>query len=186
MAHSKPILLAWAWTLALVAVGGCGDKDDTGAGFDATTFSAGSFQFTSTSVTDGCLDGAFSVLFLPEGAGTESDWAYPVELPAWDSLPASYTIQLQAPFSDMAVTVEEGGTAQLSLDGAQQLGVEFNADSYPGCLVDLGISAELDIDNNDALTGTASMQVDNPTGETCPAFTTSPCALVLDFTATRL
>ena len=172
--------------LALLLAAGCGDKDDSGGGFTYTDFEAGSFQFTSTSVSDGCLDGAFTVLFLPEGAGTESDWTYPVELPAWSSLPSTYTIQLQAPFSDMSVTVEEGGVAQFSLDGAQQTGVEFNADSYPGCLVDLDIAAELDIDSNDTLTGAASMQVSNATGDTCPTFTASPCALVLDFYAVRL
>lgn len=179
--------MRYAWLGWMMLVSACGDKTDTGdAGFEYTDFTAGQFQFSSVAVSDSCLDGAFVVLFLPEGTGTQSDWAYPVDLPAWDSLPSTYSIDLQAPFSSTDVTVEEGGAGLFVLNGVAQNGVEFNADSYPGCLVDLDISAELSIDSNDALTGTANLSVDNPQGDTCPAFDVSPCAVVLDFVANRL
>lgn len=175
--------MRWAALTALLAAG-CGDKGDTG-GFDYTQFEAGGFTFTSTAVSDACLDGAFGVLFLPEGAGSTNDWANAVDLPAWDSLPSTYPIDLQEPFSTTEVTVEEGGAGLFVLNGVEQTGVEFDADNYPGCLVDLDISAELSIDSNDALTGSADMSVGNPSGDTCPAFSATPCQVVLDFVATR-
>lgn len=175
------------WILAVAMIAGCGDKGDSGvSGFDYTQFDAGSFQFTSVAVSDVCLDGAFGVLFLPEGSGSQSDWAYPVDLPAWDSLPSSYSVQLQAPFSQTEVKVEEGGAGTFLLNGVEQFGVEFDADNYPGCLVDLDISAELSIDSDTSLTGTADMFVGNPVGDTCPTFSETPCQVVLDFVAVRL
>jgi hypothetical protein len=174
----------WILAVAVAVVAGCGDKDDTG--FDYTQFGAGGFQFTSMAVSDVCLDGAFGILFLPEGSGSQSDWAYPVDLPAWSGLPSTYSVQLQAPFAQTEVTVEEGGVGVFLLNGVEQYGVEFDADNYPGCLVDLDISAELSIDSDESLTGSADMFVGNPVGDTCPTFSETPCRVVLDFVATRL
>ena len=163
---------------------GCGDKDDTG---DTSGFETGEFQFTNTAVDDACLDGGFTVLFLPEGSGTENDWAYPVELPAWDSLPATYSIQLQEPFSSMEITVTDGGSEQFAMAGALQTGVVFNEDSYPDCTVDLSIDATINIETSDAVTGQAFMTVDNPSGDTCPVFSSgTPCQVTLDFYGSRL
>ena len=166
---------------ALVA---CGDKSDSGS--DAA-FETGEFQFTNTAVGDACLDGGFTVLFLPEGDGSESDWEYPIELPAWDGLPVSYSIQLQQPFDSMDITVSEGGTAQFAMAGALQEGVVFNEDSYPDCTVDLSIDATINIETNDSLTGQALMSVDNPSGSSCPVFEAgTPCQVTLDFYGSRL
>ena len=169
----------------MAALVGCGDKDDTGS--DGGSFDAGEFQFTNTAVDDACLDGGFTVLFLPEGNGTENDWAYPVELPAWDNLPATYSIQLQEPFSGMEITVTEGGSEQFSMAGALQTGVVFNEDSYPDCTVDLNIDATINIETSDSVTGQAFMTVDNPSGDTCPVFEGgTPCQVTLDFYGSRL
>ena len=169
----------------LAALVGCGDKDDTGSSSDE--FEAGDFQFTNTAVNDACLDGGFTVLFLPEGNGSENAWAYPVELPAWDALPATYDIQLQDPFSTMEITVSEGGTNQFAMAGALQTGVVFNEDSYPDCEVDLSIDATINIETSNSVTGQAVMSVDNPSGDTCPVFEGgTPCQVDLDFYGNRL
>jgi hypothetical protein len=171
-------------SVLLLALCACDPKNgDTAAGAD--DFTAGSFVFTSTAVQDGCLDGAFETLFLPEGTGTTSDWQYPVELPAWADLPATYTVQLQEPFGDVEVTVTEGGAGAMRVDGASLVGVEFDADNYPGCLVDMGVGVDIVIDSADAVHGTATMNTSNVTGDSCPVFAADPCDLVLDFTGAR-
>ncbi len=170
--------------ILLAALTGCGDKDDTGS---SASFESGSFQFTSNAADDACLSGAFALLFLPEGDGSENDWAYLIELPAWDSLPATYSIQLQDPFSDMEITVTEGGTDQFAMAGALQSGVVFDEDAYPDCTVDMSIDATINIETSDSVTGQAFMTIDNPSGDTCPVFDNgTPCQVTLDFTGIRL
>jgi hypothetical protein len=168
--------------LVALTLAACGDKDGD---FDPADFEAGSFVFTSVAVSDACLDGAFSTLFLPEGDGTTSDWQYPVELPATADLPASYTVQIQDPFGDVAVTVTDGGPGLMTIDGAAITGVEFNADSYPDCLVDMDVGVEIVIDDNDTVHGTATMSTSNVVGDSCPVFSADPCAVVLDFDGVR-
>ena len=89
-------------------------------------------KFTSTDVDDSCLDGAFVALFLPEGAGTQSDWQYPIELPAWSALPATLDVQLQEPFSTTEVTMTAGDTnGTITIAGVPQTDVEYDsANSY--------------------------------------------------------
>ena len=170
--------------LSLAACAGKG-PDDTGA-WDPTDFSGGSFIFTSTAVDDACLDGAFTALFLPEGDGTTNDWAYPVELPAWSALPAAYAVQLQEPFSAMDVSVVEGSSVGvLVVDGAAQTGVEFDADAYPGCLVDMDITVDITLDDDDNAHGVASLATSSFDEPNCPVVAADPCALTLDFVATR-
>ena len=178
-------------TLAFLALGlaACGDKDtDTADGnYDPTTFPGGSFQFTSYAVDDACLDGAMAVLFLPEGDGTTNDWAYPVDLPAWSDLPATYDVQLQDPFSTMSVTVEAGDSVgTMIVNGAEQTGVEWDADNYPGCTVDMDIDVTVVINSDTDVSGTATMSTGNWTGDSCPVVTSDPCTIVLDFTGTAL
>lgn len=179
--------------LACLPLFACGDKDedDTGAaGWAPEDFSGGSFQFTTTEAEDICFDGAFAVLFLPDGAGSTNNWQYPVELPAWDALPATYDIQLQEPFSTMTVTVSEGASAgSLDIDGARQEGVYLDADSteYGDCVVDMDIVVDLTIDSDDAAHGSAVLTLENiPSEGECPPIMADPCTMTLDFTAARI
>ena len=159
------------------------EKGDT-AGIAANSFEAGSFQFTSIAVSDQCLDGAFDVLFLPDG--TSSDWQYPIELPSMDDLPQSYSISLQDPFTNMAITANEGPNSTISIDDGSQTGILFNEDAYPDCIVDLGIEAAMTIVTNDSVTGIATLSVTNAFGDTCPLFSGDPCTVLLDFQGVRL
>ena len=95
---------------------------------DAEDFAGGDFQITTTAVDDGCYDGAINTVFLPDGDDSTNDWANPTYLPGWDELPATYTIALQDPFSDMEVTMVDGGAQNLVVDGASQTAVELDAD----------------------------------------------------------
>lgn len=162
----------------------CTSEKGDSAESASANFEAGSFQFTSIAVSDQCLDGAFDVLFLPDG--TSSDWQYPIELPSLDNLPQSYSISLQDPFTNMAITASEGPNGTIRISDGSQNGILFNENSYPDCLVDLGIEAAITIVNNDSVNGIATLSVTNAVGDTCPLFNADPCGILLDFQGTRV
>ena len=178
-------LLGWGGFSGDTARGGR-DSDAAGddSGFDFSQFQAGIFQFTTTAVGDACFDGGFTVLFMPEGAAT--DWATTTELPAWPDLPITYTIELQEPFSSMEITVSAGADGEMVMDGAQQTDVELGADSWPGCLVEMDISASLDIVGADAVQGSAQLNTAGFEETSCPAVDSDPCTITLDLTAVCL
>ena len=169
-------------TLSSLALIACSGGTDTGADWSPTDFEGGNFQFTSTDVADSCTDGAFVALFLPEGAGTQNDWQYPIELPAWSNLPATMEVQLQEPFSSTEVTMEAGASeGMISIAGVPQSNVEFNADANPGCLVDMAINVEIVIDDNTHIHGSATMETSSFDEDNCPAVDADPCQLDLTF-----
>jgi len=172
--------------LSSLAAIGCGKGGDTAGGgdFDPTQFQGGNFQFTTTAVDDACFDGGFDVIFLPEGGA--NDWATTTELPSWGDLPTTYDIELQDPFSSMEVTVSAGAAGEMVMDGAEQVGVELDADSWPGCLVEMDISASLDIVGADAVQGSAQLNTAGFEETSCPAVDSDPCTITLDLTAARL
>lgn len=162
----------------------CTSEKGDSASVDPDSFTAGSFQFTSIAVSDQCLDGAFDVLFLPDG--TSNDWQYPIELPSMSDLPQSYSISLQDPFTNMAITANEGPNGTINISDGSQTGILFNGDAYPDCIVDLGIEAAITIVTNDSVTGIATLSVTNASGATCPLFSGDPCTVLLDFQGVRL
>jgi hypothetical protein len=175
-----------AMILALSTIA-CSGGSDSGDDWSPTDFSGGNFQFTSTDVDDSCLDGAFVAVFLPEGAGTTNDWQYPIELPAWSNLPATLDVQLQEPFSTMEVTIEAGQSeGMMTISSAQQTDVEFDADANPGCLVDMGITVELVIDDDTNVHGSATMATGSFDEDTCPAVEVDPCQIDLTFTGASI
>ncbi len=166
-----------------------GDDDDATAGDDDDAtggFTAGQFQFTTVGVTDACTDGALEAIYLPGGAGTTSDWAYPIELPAFEDCPAQVSIQLQEPFNDMDVTIDTPGADQFSIAGEENLGVDLDPDTYADCVVDYTIDALIALQDNDNLSGSVTMHTGNWLGDDCPVVNSDPCDIVLDITATRL
>jgi hypothetical protein len=170
-----------ALTLALVA---CGDKVTDTATPTPYSWAGGIFQFSSNAVDDACLDGGFVPLFLPEGEGTTSDWAHTIEIPSWEDMEngSTYMIDLQEPFTAMEITVTRGDAdGQAVLTGAQQTGVAFDEESYPGCTVDMGIDALIVLDGPDNVHGFATLSIDSADGEFCPEFA-YPCDVTLDFT----
>jgi hypothetical protein len=124
------------------------------------------------------------VLFLPDG--TSSDWQYPIELPNYEDLPQSYTVSLQDPFTNMGITTSAGSNGSIVISDGLQLGILFDANSYPDCVVDLGIEAVITVIESDTLSGRATLSITDPTGDTCPPFDSNPCEVGLDFQGSRL
>lgn len=148
-------------------------------------FVGGDFQFTTTGVDDQCNDGAFDVIFMPEG--TAEDFENPVELPGVADLPSTYSISLQSPFSAMEVTIDEGASSeQMEALGAVQTGVELDADQWPGCLIDASIDIYLTIVGDNEVTGNAILNTTSYDEGSCPAVTTDPCDIKLDLSAQRI
>ena len=171
------------FTVLLSILACTSDKGDSGLS-DPSTFEGGSFQFTSIAVNDQCLDGAFDVLFLPDG--NSSDWQYPIELPSWDDMPQSYSISLQDPFTDMAITANQGPNETISISDGIQTGILFNANAHPNCVVDLGVNAAISLIDSQSVSGIATLTVTNAIGDTCPPFASDPCTVLLDFQGVRL
>ncbi|HIA04468.1 MAG TPA: hypothetical protein EYN66_21665, partial [Myxococcales bacterium] len=111
-------------SVSALAIAACGGSDcgETGGGSTTVSgeaFQAGTFQLYTTEVSDKCLDGGLGLLFQPEGAGTEYMLANTTEFPGIADLPSDLVVQLEAPFSDMAATVEADG-ANMKIVGAGQ------------------------------------------------------------------
>ena len=176
--------------ISAILFNGCALKDypsgsDTGG--DSAfpeSFTGGKFQMTSQSVKDNCGDGAFSSLLMPEGDGEPTDWEYPIEIPSWDTMATrvTYKIQLQDPFSEMQVTVVQGDpSGEIKMNGGSQEDIPlFDDDS---CFVDLGITATLQIVDNNNLTGQATLVFNDSSGLGCTF--EKDCDMLLDFTAQR-
>jgi len=173
-------------TLSFLALTGCAkDSADDSGSFELADFSGGTFQVATHAVTDGCMDGAFDLIFMPEGSATPSDWATTTEFPAYGDLPSTYEISLQEPFAAMEVTVSESGMG-LSVGDAAQSGVELDGDTWPGCLVDMAITAELMVHSDDHLMGSATLTTSSFDEENCPAVASEPCEILLDLQASRV
>ena len=180
-----------AFLISALFLTGCslkeyGNNADTSASVDdLTDFAGGQFQMTSRGVDDNCADGSFETLLMPEGTSTPTDWAYPIEIPDWETMATrvTYEINLQDPFSAMLVTLVQGDSEGLiEMSGGSQESVPlFDDDS---CFVDLSISATLQIVSNDELTGQATLVFDDSSGMNCNF--EPGCEMLLDFTGTRL
>ena len=172
-------------TLGAILFTAC--SKDTGvdtANFSLSDFSGGTFQVTTIAVDDGCMDGAFDLIFMPEGSEKPSDWSTTTEFPAFENLPSTYEIALQAPFSSMEVTVSESETG-LSVGDAAQSGVELDADAWPGCMVDMSIEADLMVHSDEHMMGSAILTTSSFDEDNCPAVSAEPCEIVLDLSVAR-
>ena len=167
-------------TLLITACGG-----ETTQTKDAPySWDGGLFQMTSYAVDDGCLDGGFVPLLLPEGDGSTNDWQFPIEIPAWEDMAegSTYTIDLQEPFTGMEITANQGqadGQVEITSDG--QADVLFNADAYDDCRVDMDIDALIVLNGAANVNGYAELHITDSRGDSCPMFQT-PCSVDLDFT----
>lgn len=164
----------------LILLAACSPSAGTGE-----AFTGGNFDFETTGVQDGCYDGSFEVLFLPEGAGTTNPWGDPIYVPGFDELPSTYEAALPDPFA--ATEVEVTGDAETrTVTGAQNTDVELDPDSYPGCLVDMNIDVDLVIVDADTVQGTATLHTAGFDEESCPVIDADPCDITLDIQGTRL
>lgn len=173
---TRPLLLTFALTA-------CTPKGTDSAVPEPFDFAGGTFVMTSTGVDDGCADGSFTTLLLPEGDGSTNEWAYPIEIPSWTDMAAglSYEISLQEPFSAMEVTVTQGETEGLAeMTGAQQNDVLLNEDLHGDCTVDMTIDVVLVLNSDTDVSGSATLNIADAQGELCPQLVDG-CDVLLDF-----
>ena len=167
--------------MVFALLAGCGSEE---TGFDPVDFEMGTFQMTTTGVNDACFDGGFEVIFMPEGEG--EPWGTTTELPGWSSLPSTYNISLQAPFDEMEVTVEAGSyEGELLMSNGVQAGIELDADAYPGCYVDVSVTATLNIIDANSVQGSAMLTTSSFDEDSCAAVLSDPCDIALDLSAVR-
>ena len=118
----------------------------------------------------------------PEGTSTQTDWAYPIEIPGWEDMATrvTYMINSGSP-SNMEVTVIQGDDQRRGGRRSQESVPLFDDDT---CFVDLGISATMQIESNDSLTGQATLVFEDSSGMNCNF--EPGCEMLLDFTAARI
>lgn len=163
-----------------------GGGADTGGGGGGTTFEAGTFQLTTYEVTDGCLDGGLAILFQPTGVGTPYDLANTTEFPAYATLPSTFTMALQAPFTDMQVTMDADGANKMKVENSTQTDLVVDAANYGDCNVDMLINAAIDIVDSDNVDVQATIAASGWTGDQCPVVTADPCTITLTMKGVRL
>ncbi len=176
---NRTLILAFSLTA-------CAPKGIDSATPEVFDFPGGSFTMTSIGVEDECADGSFTTLLLPEGDGSTSDWAYPIEIPSWSEMASgkSYEINLQEPFSAMEVTVTQGDADGLVvMTGARQNDVLLNEDLHGDCTVDMTIDASIVLNSDTEVSGAATLSIDDAQGEQCPQLVDG-CGVLLDFIGT--
>jgi len=175
------ITLSLLLPFALLGCPAGDDADDTAAAFEG-----GDFEFSTHAVDDGCLSGAAEAIYMPQGPSVPELWEDPIELPAFEDLPATYTIQLPDPLDSLQITVTAGGAGEFVVEGAHLEDTLFDEDTYPDCTVDSDVDSVLTVQTNDHLTGTITLQNTDYQGDSCPVVEGDPCSVVLDVQADRL
>lgn len=167
--------------LTWILIGGtaCG-----GAGGDSSYLKAGDHQFYTVAMTDSCLDGALETLFMPQGPAEEHAFAYPIYLPGYDELPATYAIDLREPFVGMDVELDSSDGLTLELRGSVMESVLLG-NAYGDCTVTMRVDADLMPTAQGRLDGTAWISISDAEGseELCPVFSANPCEVVLSLRA---
>jgi hypothetical protein len=171
--------------MACVVLLSCGGGDDSETvGSDTAidfVFEGGDFQLFVKKVHDGCLDGSLDLLFMPAGTAQPYALSSRTWIPAASQLPESYEIKLQAPFSDLPVTMESDGEYAMKIADAQLPQVELGLPGGP-CTADMSFSAVL------ALTSAGTIDMDtsvilsnfNSADELCPNLASDPCTVGLE------
>jgi hypothetical protein len=165
-----------------IAAGGAADSDEP-----AGPWPGGTFDMETSSVDDGCGNGAAVVTLMPDGHGVPYPWPSPVTFPDWEALtsPTTVPIDFGPPLDTVEFSVRQGDLEHtLRITGADQTDVLFDEDNFSDCRVDLSITAGVILDAGDVISGNALLTVTAATGETCPV-TTTPCLIVLDFLGAR-
>jgi len=130
----------------------------------AFPFPEGDFQFTTTHIEDGCLDGTLNLLFVPHGLETPWDWVYSIKLYPPEALPQTYGIRLRDPFGEMNVRVEQIDALNERAVGVQNEGVLLNQTLYGDCVADLDADVAIELLGEDRGRARAALIMSNPRG----------------------
>jgi len=174
----------------LFAVQACGG-DVSGGGADADVrgfeFPAGQFQFTTTAIDDGCLDGGLHPLYMPEGTGTPKEWDYPIHLYPTEELPKTYGIELREPFGEMTVQVERVSAGEERARGVQNTGVQLGEAQFGQCVADLDADVLITLRTRDRATGQGALMMSNARGDDrCPKDMPADCTVLLTLDILRI
>jgi len=150
--------------------------------FAPEDFETGLFNMTTTGVDDGCADGAFDVIFLPDGVS--NGWDEPTELPSFADLPVTYDLTVPAPYNSVTVTAEDGG-GQITFTAESQTAIDVDVDTYPDCVSDVDAGGAFTIVDADNVQGSITLTTSNYAGADCPVIDTDPCDLTLDLSGAR-
>ena len=186
MALFRALALLLALTLTSA---GCkppgGDDDDGGPPED---FAGGDFDFLTTGVEDGCLDGALEALFMPDGPGVPNAWSYPVHLPAFEDMPESYPIDLREPFVGIQVTVEDAGDNRMAVANAVMESGLLGQAQYGDCVVTMTCDVDLEVVTSTRVEGSVAISISDPRGDDdrCPVFDQLPCTMTLTVEAEKI
>ncbi len=189
------------WILALACVGslgllatGCGGDDDgtdgTADSGDETSFTGGTFRLFVKAVDDKCLDGALEVIFKPDASVDAYEIPHDQELPPRSTLPATFKVQLEPPFSEMDINLTDKDPAGAVLESADstQTGVQVSEDN-PDCKADMSFDAIVTIQDDDNLAISVTVGISNAEADKCPAdfgaTDGNSCNVTLDMSAAR-
>jgi hypothetical protein len=169
--------VAVAW-LALVLAGCSGDGSPH-------AIRSGDYQFYTTRVADGCLDGALEALFMPEGADQRHAFEYPIYVPSVDETPLTYEVSFREPFVGMPVTVERspGG---LQFRGSVMDAVLLDEAAYGDCVATMSVDADVWPAQDLGAEGRISVSNLRGSDGRCPVPHADPCLVVLSLTADRI
>jgi len=150
-------------------------------------FKAGDYQFSTTDMSDDCLDGALEALFMPQGRTTPQEFEFPVYVPSLDELPASYEVSLREPFVGMPVTVTEAPNG-LQFEGAVMDEVLINQSLYGDCVATMTVDSKIWPESSKAGTGVAEIDISAWRGSEgrCPSPDADPCLVTLELELERL
>ncbi len=169
------------------AADGAATATDNTSGATGATFPGGTFQLTVHQVGDGCLDGAAGILFMPTGTDKPYDLQYPTEIPAYESLPSTFTIKLEEPFSEMSVTLEKDGPNKMKARGSIQTDLIIDETIYGDCHVDMKMDVDLTVVDSDNLDLKVAVEVSDWSSKTdsCPKIAADPCTVDLTMKGRR-
>lgn len=180
-----------AGSLLALAVNGCA-SDDPKSGTEPAAdaeFASGPYLLTANKVADGCLDGAASIVAIPDGVSRE--FTNPLTFPGSADGDFKTQLTLVAPFTAVDVTFKKGDGFAWTWDGsAKNAGVDLGelSGGWPGCTADFSFAgewaAEETTDGKVRFVGKASFIVDSMTGDACPDLVGGEgCSVTLDMIA---
>ena len=122
---------------------------------------------------------------MPSGPEQPQAFAYPIYLPSYDELPASYEIDLREPFVGMPVTVSAGEDGWLVASGVMEA-VALGQVAYGDCAVTMTVAIEVLPSSSSTAEGWATIDISDPHGADgrCPVYEADPCQVTLTLQAT--
>ena len=178
----------FALVLLPALVLGCSSDASETSGDVASSeqFVGGQFQLKVHRVTDGCLDGSVDLLFMPEGTGEPYPLKNTTWIPGEADVPMTYQMDLEAPFSDMTITMSASDQGYRIADGTQT-GVVLGLAGSGDCSADMRFEGDVVLHALDSVSMTVRVELSDFTSanEECPKTSAPTCQVVLEMSGAR-